>query len=526
MNKNEIGVNVFPQPKETFIANMKEKQYFIKISSRDTHDKTPFDIHVKFAMDIGYGKLSENKNKNKTDNNKNKPKNLTDEILTIDGQLEQTINNLYDFDFNQPYNSLNNEYQIGKFNKTPAENKFDFNIFYNTSYNSVYNDASKRYEAIVYNKFNEINYIEVTEILIPRFIPSNIIGNFFDGFILIKSLLPTYIITTYSESITKELTNYLISAYPGSIIQTGTVIINGKSVNYIRITNNKESIILLPIGYLENTTLLCGICVFKDARLFDHININNNIYPIMLINNNNIFINNFSPLTPNILPATSPLILPYGNILFNSSDLTFTHTTLTIPNMSITLIENIYEDNVLRIVDASNNNYYFIITSYREIITKESDIIKSSVIEFTGIWTDIPLALIGNCFIYLFGFGSRDLLNERIFYLELESFRPTKSTATNRQIDKMFGIFFPSSQSKDWLYLSGEAQEAFLPLDTRKFDKLVIRLYDSNGLPLDNVFKKRLSLLNYSYNRNMYTNVIIKISEIEKNLEVVKSIYR
>jgi hypothetical protein len=91
----------------------------------------------------------------------------------------------------------------------------------------------------------------------------------------------------------------------------------------------------------------------------------------------------------------------------------------------------------------------------------------------------------------------------------------------------MFGVFFPSSsQSKDWLYLSGEAEEAFLPLDTRKFDKLVIRLYDSNGFPLDNVFKKRLGLLNYSYNRNMYTNVIIKISEIEKNLEVVKSIYR
>jgi len=105
-----------------------------------------------------------------------------------------------------------------------------------------------------------------------------------------------------------------------------------------------------------------------------------------------------------------------------------------------------------------------------------------------------------------------------MFYIELDPFTPVKSTATNSQNDKMFGVLFPSTQSTDWVYLSGEPKELFLPTDFRKMDKMSIRLYDSDGNNLNDGFNKRLGLLNPEYNKNLYTTLIVKIEENSKSL--------
>lgn len=55
----------------------------------------------------------------------------------------------------------------------------------------------------------------------------------------------------------------------------------------------------------------------------------------------------------------------------------------------------------------------------------------------------------------------------------------------------MFGVLFPSIQPTYCVYLSGEPKELFLPIDFRKMDKMTIRLYDSDGNNLNDVFNKR-----------------------------------
>jgi hypothetical protein len=82
----------------------------------------------------------------------------------------------------------------------------------------------------------------------------------------------------------------------------------------------------------------------------------------------------------------------------------------------------------------------------------------------------------------------------------------------------MFGVLFPSTQSKNWLYLSGEPKQVFLPTDFRKMDKLTIRLYDSNGNNLNDIFYKKLGLLNTEYNSNLFSSLIIKIEENLKSI--------
>jgi hypothetical protein len=86
----------------------------------------------------------------------------------------------------------------------------------------------------------------------------------------------------------------------------------------------------------------------------------------------------------------------------------------------------------------------------------------------------------------------------------------------------MFGVLFPSTQSKDWLYLSGEPKESFLPRDLRKLDKITIRLFDSEGVALNDLFKNRPGLLNGNYFKSMYTTIVIKVDESGKALIVKK----
>jgi hypothetical protein len=371
-------------------------------------------------------------------------------------------------------------------NDTLTKYPFDFQVKFAMDVGSTSNNFKK--EAIIYSKYTDITSVEISDVVIPRFIPTSTIGKTIEGFKLVK---------TASDK-------FMISCYPGSSIKTGSITIGTTSYNFIKLITPKESLYMIKRGIAHNYSVLINDSILKDQLIIDHINYNNDLLPILDITNNEITVDNYVTL-----PDTSPLIIADGNILFKTSTATADATTLTVPSLPIELVENIYSDNTIRIIDASQNNYYFKIDSYTE---------SGSNIVFKGEWINSAYSFDGMSNLYLFGFGSKDLLDERIFYIELDPFIPVKSTATNNQNDKMFGVLFPSTQSKDWLYLSGEPKELFLPTDFRKMDKMTIRLYDSNGNNLNDIFNKKLGLLNTEYNRNLYTTLVIKIEENSKSL--------
>jgi hypothetical protein len=51
-------------------------------------------------------------------------------------------------------------------------------------------------------------------------------------------------------------------------------------------------------------------------------------------------------------------------------------------------------------------------------------------------------------------------------------------------------------------------------------DKLTIKLYDSNGNNLNDIFYKKLGLLNTDYNSNLFSTLLIKIQENSKSLHI------
>jgi hypothetical protein len=372
-------------------------------------------------------------------------------------------------------------------NDTLLKYPFDFQVKFAMDIRDSSNNFKK--EAIIYNKYTDIKSIEISDVIIPRFIPTSKIGTNIEGFRLIKI----------------SNNKFIISCYPGCSIKTGSITINTISYNFIKLISPKESLFIIKRGIAHNYSNLINDSVLKDKLVIDHLNYNNDILPILDISNNEITVNNYNITLPN----TIPIIIADSNILFKTSTASANATTLTIPNLPVELVENIYADNTIHIIDASQNNYYFKISSYSN---------ASNTIIFKGNWSDLSYGFFGVSNLYLFSFGSKDLLDERVFYIELESFKPSTSTSTNNQFDKMFGVLFPSTQSKNWLYLSGEPKQVFLPTDFRKMDKLTIRLYDSNGNNLNDIFYKKLGLLNTEYNSNLFSSLIIKIEENVKGI--------
>ena len=372
-------------------------------------------------------------------------------------------------------------------NDTLTKYPFDFQVKFAMDIGT--NDNNYKKEAVIYSKYTNITSIEISDVVIPRFIPSSIIGRIIEGFRLINT----------------GSNKFIISCYPGCCIKNGSTILGVSVFDYIKLTTPKETVFIFKRDIIHNYSVLTNNPILDNQIVIDHINYNNNIIPILDINCNEIIVDNFINL-----PDTFPLIIVDSNILFKTSIATATETTLTIPYLPIELLENIYTDNTIRIIDSMGNNFYFKVESYFE---NNSDIILK------GIWLNNFNNFNGLSDFYLYGYGSRDLLDERMFYIELDPFTPVKSTATNSQNDKMFGVLFPSTQSKEWVYLSGEPKELFLPTDFRKMDKMEIRLYDSNGNNLNDVFNKRLGLLNPEYNKNLCTTLIVKIEENSKSLQ-------
>ena len=389
--------------------------------------------------------------------------------------------------FTEDYNSKNFFIKISS-KDSNINSPFDFNVKFDMNIGNSTNQFKK--EAVVYSKYINIKSIEVSDVIIPRYIPTFLMGNNFDGVNLVQS----------------DTNDFILSCFPGTYLKMGSVTLNSTTVNYIKINNHKESIFLLPIGYIIDNTAIENNCILKNHKVYDHVNINNNVHPITNILNNKITINNLNL----VMPSSSKLIISNYNLLTYSDNTNciVENKKLILNNFPVEMIENIYEGNILNINDGIGN-YYFKVQKYIDI---------SNNISFFGTWFNKPDILNTNLYINLFSYGSKDLLDERIFYLEMDPFRPVKSTATDNDLNNMFGVLFPSTQSKDWLYLSGEPKEFFLQRDYRKLDKINFKIYDSNKNNLNDIFTKKLGLFNSNYYSNIYTTIVLKIDELDKTL--------
>ena len=124
-----------------------------------------------------------------------------------------------------------------------------------------------------------------------------------------------------------------------------------------------------------------------------------------------------------------------------------------------------------------------------------------------------------------FNFGIRDLLDDKIFYLNMYPYIPNRLVATEYQINDTFGVFFPSTQSKDYLYLRGDAFENYSINKLQNTNnKIKFSLLDSNYEQVGIIYNKFFNLYQPNNEMNIKSylpnapdiTIIMKIEQIEK----------
>lgn len=415
-------------------------------------------------------------------------------------------------------------------------NPFNFELIFNE------NPDKLNKKAIIGNRFDHIKKIQIAQILIPRFIPRSYMGEPFNG------ITPIY---NSSDTIT-------LSYYPGININNNVISVTDISGNLSKIEvlelvdlNNKK-IYLLSIQYNNHYYLSKYINIKAD--LYSYLNINDHIYPIIDINGTLIQLGNTTNY-PLPLHTNNRLIIGdyYKNVTYVDNIGTKIGYTFNNNNKGSILI---YGSNILnyqyvfsnqyleyQLINETTKNserYLFLINN---ISSEQIDLLLPKSVENTkiiinGIWTDelpsnynyIDEIIYNNdpnitIRLSQFNFGIRDLLDDKIFYLNMHPYTPNKLVATESTINNTFGVFFPSTQSKDYLYLRGDAFESYNITNLQNTNnKIKFSLLDSNYEQVGTIYNKFFNLYqpSNSVSINSYlpnapdVTIIMKIEQIER----------
>ena len=416
-------------------------------------------------------------------------------------------------------------------NLSKEQNPFNFEITFNNEPNNS--------KAVIQNKFENIKKIQLTQLVIPRYIPRNYMGEPFNG------ITPLY---NTENSIT-------LSYYPGININNSIISIydasgNETIIEVLELVDLSCKKMYLIADQYNNPYKISKLMLLK-SDLFSHLNINNNIYPITNITGNIIYLDN---TTNYPLPIYTNERLIIGDFYKNTTiidvsgnQIGITKNTIQINQANILNYQYIFSGQYIEYqVNSSVSTVFekklFLVSNITSqlININDSPSISNTSIIITGVWANglpsnySPTALVSYNSGYIikinqFSNGIRDLLDEKIFYLNLYPFSPSKNVSTDDIINKSFGVLFPSTQSKDYLILRGESSESYTNINLQTTNnKIKFALLDSNNDIVGTIYDKYFNL--YKPNNNIsiraylpyYPDIcmILKIDEIDRKLNL------
>lgn len=443
----------------------------------------------------------------------------------------------------------------GDRNVLTEPNPFNFKIKFN-KYDSKYTTFTKTnwwdYEsasvnanlviseqgAVIEDKFENIKKIRVNQIIAPRYIPSDNIGYYLDDTEAIASGYDNDLI--FLRGIDNTIIEYLTDFDD-----------SGTAIEFVRITTKKKMVYLFSTPDYENifsTTYATredynSITDKYDLHknyVTDKLLLNNNIYMIDSISYNEITLNNNIDFS-----TSSDIYLPeyYNDTLINTTD----DTLFTLSSSSIVFNDLAYLVNY-NLVPGSyinyNDDYYFKVTraqvtydfgSGTAYITKRfpdltitdeeyeaNGLDKDSLpsvetnVELIGTWcfdtytqgvTDHKFVLLETGFI--------DLLDEKSVYVSLDSINNEKNTNSNNNLNKMTGIFYPSTQSTDYVFLSGNLDFNFTYRGLQNMKDMQFQLYLNDGTEVGDNFV--YYPVDYRSKSTFQTQIVMTIDQVDRN---------
>ena len=112
--------------------------------------------------------------------------------------------------------------------------------------------------------------------------------------------------------------------------------------------------------------------------------------------------------------------------------------------------------------------------------------------------------------------GMKDLLNEKLFYVSLDPIVPSRSLTTTNKLNNVIGTFYPSTQSKNYIFLSGKNGQKFHHRNLQNLRELNFKLYYLNGKQVGETLKNYS--LDYLELDNKQTNITMMVDQVDRTL--------
>ena len=111
--------------------------------------------------------------------------------------------------------------------------------------------------------------------------------------------------------------------------------------------------------------------------------------------------------------------------------------------------------------------------------------------------------------------GIKDLLNEKLFYLSLEPIVPSRNLITNGKLNNVIGTFYPSTQSKNYIFLTGHNRQRYTHRNSQNIKELNFKLYYMNGTQVGTTFQQYG--LDYLERDCKQTNLTFLIEQVDRH---------
>lgn len=446
-------------------------------------------------------------------------------------------------------------------NMERERNPFDYNIYFNRptgKYTFYYNEnwwdtqTSKKKSklvkvqngAIINDKINEVKSLNITEMVIPRYIPQKNIGLKLDNIKIIQdSSLDGRRVTIYCEDQSRvRFISEDVNNIDNPIVYNFVEIILPNKERYYLFSNS---------DYWD-----LHIDIKRDYNLFE------NYYTDTLYFGDQLYIidkigENYIKLKTSALVMPSDLYLPefYKNLLWNNgTQPVLEKKAITITNNDDIIHYYFIKNSVIEVSDENNKSIYFkiddtifdfdfsndngdtynITKKYPNIHFNESEYEKiievigkdysmNVTAKINGDWLNTHNvepdydSYNGNVkSLYHYRPGMQDLLNEKLFYLSIDPFKPRKNLNTNQDINNVTGVFYPSTQATSYVFLTGQCELDFNHSDLRNLNRINFKFYYEDGTPVGDHLKDYP--ITYLDQRDRQLLLTMKIKQVSRNL--------
>jgi hypothetical protein len=310
-------------------------------------------------------------------------------------------------------------------------------------------------DATINSKFENIKFIDITGISVPKKIPASYPG---------KKFNKIFAVCNGTDKVIKFV------PLPGVTVKTKSKTVSGVTVPYIHMRHNNTNIYVVSAAHKSaaeeeiDGTLICAF--YQD----------NQVISVSSVSNNSItFTNTIGQINEHAIAADFETINADNNAPI--ADIEIGSSSFTINNI-YNVYTRVFPNSVLYITlkdgSGGSSKAFFYITSVNKDANKTY--LKgnySSTLDTTGKTTYT---------VKLFTAGYRDLLQEKYFIISIKQLQDDKETGTNDACKNSYATVLPLKASNDNLILTGHAHKIYTYRNLKNLNQVLnLQILDSDG---------------------------------------------